>query len=89
MGTSYQQDFNGAAEVLNKSVEVMLRHVVSEHPERDFDEYLPLVQWAYNSSKHSTTNVTPYYAMWGYEPLHPLAMDIPKFDKLKITHKPL
>jgi hypothetical protein len=25
--------------------------------------------------------------MWGYEPLHPL--DIPKFDKLKITHKPL
>ena len=67
--TSYQHDFNGAAEVLNKSVEVMLRHVVSEHPERDFDEYLPLVQWAYNSSKHSTTNVTPYYAMWGYEPL--------------------
>ena len=55
--------------------------------EISFDEYLPLVQWAYNSSKHSTTNVTPYYAMWGYEPLHPL--DIPKFDKLKITHKPL
>jgi hypothetical protein len=87
MGTSYQHDFNGAAEVLNKSVEVMLRHVVSEHPERDFDEYLPLIQWSYNSSKHSTTKVTPYYAMWGYEPLHPL--DIPQFDKLTILHKPL
>jgi hypothetical protein len=60
---------------------------VHEHPERDYDDYLPLIQWSYNSSKHAATKVTPYYAMWGYEPLHPL--DIPQFDKLTILHKPL
>jgi hypothetical protein len=31
MGTSYQHDFNGAAERLNRTVEVMLRHVVGDH----------------------------------------------------------
>ena len=74
MGTSYQHDFNGAAEVLNKTVEVMLRHVVSDHPDRDFDDYLPLIQWAYNTSVHSSTGVSPYYAMWGFEPRHPLEL---------------
>ena len=76
MGTSYQHDFNGAAEVLNKTVEVMLRHVVSDYPERDFDDYLPLIQWAYNTSVHKTIGVSPYYAMWGFEPRHPLDLEL-------------
>ena len=75
MGTSYQHDFNGASERLNRTIEVMLRHVISDHPDRDFDEYLPLVQWTYNTSKHGTIGMSPYYAMWGYEPRHPLEVD--------------
>ena len=75
MGTAYQHDYNGAAERLNRTIEVMLRHVIGDYPDRDFDEYLPLIQWAYNSAKHSSTGMSPYYAMWGYEPRHPLEMD--------------
>ena len=52
----------------------MLRYVVSDHPDRDFDDYLPLIQWAYNTSVHSATGVSPYYAMWGFEPRHPLEL---------------
>ena len=81
MGTSYQHDFNGAAEVLNKTVEVMLRHVVSDYPERDFDDYLPLIQWSYNTSVHKTIGVSPYYAMWGFEPRHPLDLELDNTDE--------
>ena len=68
MGTSYQHNFNGAAERLNRTVEVMLRHVVGEHPDRDFDDYLPFLQWSYNTTKHDSIGVSPFYAQWGYEP---------------------
>ena len=31
MGTAHRHDYNGAVEVVNKTLEVMLRHVLSEH----------------------------------------------------------
>ena len=72
MGTSYQHNFNGAAERLNRTVEVMLRHVVGDHPDRDFDDYLPFLQWAYNTTKHDSIGMSPFMAQWGYEPRQPL-----------------
>ena len=68
MGTSYQHNFNGASERLNRTVEVMLRNVVGEHTERDFDNYLPLIEWSYNTTVHDSIGVSPFYAQWGYEP---------------------
>ena len=68
MGTSYQHNFNGAAERLNRTVEVMLRHVVGDYPDRDFDDYLPLLQWSYNTTKHDSIGMSPFMAQWGYEP---------------------
>ena len=72
MGTSYYHDFNGALECLNKTVEVMLRHLLSEFPDRDFDEVLPMVQWAYNTTMHAATRQTPYYALYGVPPREPM-----------------
>ena len=72
MGTSHYHDFNGAVECLNKTVEVMLRHLLSEFPDNDFDELLPMVQWAYNTSVHSTTHMTPYFALYGVPPREPM-----------------
>jgi len=72
MGTSYHHDFNGALECLNKTVEVMLRHLLSEFPERDFDELLPMVQWAYNTSEHAATKETPYFSLYGVQPREPM-----------------
>jgi transposase InsO family protein len=75
MGTSYHHDYNGAAERLNRTVEVMLRHVVGDYPDRDFDTHLPLIQWAYNTSLHKSIGTTPFYALYGHEPKQPL--DLP------------
>ena len=68
MGTSYQHNFNGASERLNRTVEVMLRNVVGNHIDRDFDNYLPLIAWSYNTTIHDSIGVSPFYAQWGYEP---------------------
>ena len=87
MGTSYQHDFNGAAERLNRTVEVMLRHVVSDHPDRDFDDYLPQIQWAYNTTVHDSIQVSPFFANWGYEPRLPLPLK--SLQELPEQHKSL
>jgi hypothetical protein len=70
MSTAYYHDLNGAVESLNKTMEVMLRHLFDEFPDHDFDELLPMAQWAYNSSVHSATNMTPHFAVFGQEPRH-------------------
>ena len=68
MGTSHYHDFNGALECLNKTVEVSLRHLIMEFPDRDFSELLPMAQWAYNTSLHSAIRMSPYEAMFGVKP---------------------
>ena len=65
MGTSYEHRYNGAVEVLNKTIEVMLRHVMSDNMDVDFVSVLPLAQYCYNTSKHSTIKMSPYYALYG------------------------
>ena len=45
MGTSYEHRYNGAVEVLNKTIEVMLRHVMSDNMDVDFVSVLPLAQY--------------------------------------------
>ena len=50
MGTAYDHEFNGLAENVQKTIEIMLRHVLSEHSNRDFTDYLPMCQYAYNTT---------------------------------------
>ena len=42
--------------------------IFSNHPQNNWVELLPMAQFAYNSSKSSTTGKTPFYANYGYEP---------------------
>ena len=44
----------------------MLRMYVIENQTK-CSEYLPLVEFAYNSSWHASTNMTPFEAMYGYK----------------------
>ena len=71
MSTSYNHNPNGAAEIAIKTVEVLLRHVLSHHPDRHFTEFLPLVAYVYNSSVKNTHGYTPYYSLFGFEPSNP------------------
>ena len=71
MGTSYQHTFNGAVEVMNRHVEICLRSVLAHFEDRDFTDYLPLVQFAINSSVHTGLKQTPHFTVFGTEPSNP------------------
>jgi hypothetical protein len=65
-------------------MEVMLRHLLDEFPDHNFDELLPMAQWAYNSSVHSATNMSPYFAVFGQEPRHFMDLGALVDDELSI-----
>jgi hypothetical protein len=71
MSTSHNHNRNGACEIVIKTIEVLLRHVLSHYPDRSFVDFLGLVAYIYNSSVHSSINVTPYFALFGFEPVNP------------------
>ena len=83
MGTSYYHAFNGAVEVLNRTVEVMLRHLIGDDVTLDFTELLPNVQWAYNTTYHKSIQMTPYEALYGFKPKTPVSFpsaNVNEFD---------
>ena len=80
MSTSYNHNPNGSAEIAIKTVEVLLRHVLSHHPDRHFTDFLPLVAYVYNSSVKNAHGFTPYFSLFGFEPSNPsilLCDDLP------------
>ncbi|MCO5571199.1 hypothetical protein L7F22_024933 [Adiantum nelumboides] len=52
---------------------VMLREVEDDTENRlaSWEEYLPLVKFAYNNAPHSVTSMTPFQAAYGHTPLVP------------------
>ena len=67
MDLAYTHNYNGSVEALNKTIEVMLRQVLSGTENVDFTMALPFCQYVYNTSKHSATKMTPYRALFGRE----------------------
>ena len=55
----------------------MLRAFVSENKET-WAHWLPLLEWAYNASIHSSTGCTPNFLMFGFEPRTPIDFLLPK-----------
>lgn len=65
--TAYHPQGNGQTERTNQMVEQYLRHYTS-YEQDDWDELLPLAQFAFNNATHSTIKETPFYANYGYHP---------------------
>ena len=62
----FKPSSNGLVERFNKTVEEMLSCFVSEH-QRDWDTYLPHVNFAYNSTTQASTGCTPFLLYKGRE----------------------
>jgi hypothetical protein len=54
-------------EVVNKCLETYLRYFASENQNR-WAQWLPLVEWWYNTSYHTATCMTPFEVVYGYKP---------------------
>jgi hypothetical protein len=69
--TPYRPQSDGMCERYNRSMLMMLRAVVNED-RTDWDDWLPHIALAYNSSAHETTGLSPFKMMFGREANLPL-----------------
>ena len=66
--TSFHPQTNGGNERMNQIVETYLRCYVN-YQQTNWVEMLPLAQFSYNSSTTETTETTPFFANYGYDPV--------------------
>lgn len=67
LSTAYHPQTDGQTEVLNRCLENYLRCMTGETPANWF-HWLPLAEWWYNSSFHSSIRLTLYEALYGQPP---------------------
>ena len=56
---------------VNKILEDMLSAYVAQKPSL-WETYLPMVEFAYNSAKHTSIKCSPFMFMYGYTPRPPI-----------------
>ena len=66
MTTAYHPQTNGLTERFNKTLADMLSMYVDTE-QKNWDEILPFVTFAYNTAKQDTTGFTPFYLLHGRE----------------------
>ena len=64
----YNSQSNGAIERLNRTLQTALTRSLYTYHSNRWDELLPLVVYAYNTTRHSTTNLCPFLIQRGREP---------------------
>ena len=68
MSSGYHPQTDGQTERANRSIEEMLRAYVGRR-QNDWDEWLGMVEYAYNNSVHNSSGYTPFYLCYGRHPL--------------------
>ena len=72
MGTAYHPRTQGQVERYNQILEQTLRCTITQvHHHREWDEILPLIEFAVNSAPSRTTGYSPFYLTYGYHPTTP------------------
>ena len=66
--TPYRPQANGQIERVFSTIRPMIAAVVDKHSRR-WDEYLPYVIYAYNTSYHRTIRNIPFYLFYGRDPV--------------------
>ena len=74
--TAYHPQTDGLVERQNQTLKQMIRTYV-DRKQKDWDDLLPYLCLAYNTSVHSSTGSTPYFLLYGREATLPvdIAMD--------------
>ena len=75
MSTAFQPQTDGQTERLNRVVEETLRHYVNAR-KNDWDNLLPCIELAINTTWHVSLQTTPFYLTFGYHPTLPVDIKI-------------
>jgi hypothetical protein len=67
LSTAFHPQTDGQTERVNQSLEMFLRTFVN-YDQDDWYQLLPLAEYAYNNSVTSATNMSPFFANYGFNP---------------------
>ncbi len=70
MSPAYHPQTDGQTERTQRTIEQILRGVV-HNQHHDWLHALPLAEFCYNNSVHSSTKFSPFEALYGFNPLSP------------------
>jgi len=68
LSTAFHPQSDGQTERLNSILEQYLRVYVN-YQQDDWHSLLPLAEFAYNNTEHSSTQKTPFFSNYGFHPL--------------------
>jgi hypothetical protein len=74
--TAYHLDSDGQTERVNRVIEDILRMYVMDKPSR-WEDYLYLVEFAYNNGYHASLKMSPFKALYGRKCNTPVSWDNP------------
>ena len=66
LSTTDHPKIDGQIEYVNQNIEDLLRAYVSKH-QSNWEEYLPILEFACNSAKRVTTWCIPFMLMYGFQ----------------------
>ncbi|MBW0562521.1 hypothetical protein O181_102236, partial [Austropuccinia psidii MF-1] len=72
LSTSYHPETDGQTERVNQILEQYLLVYVSNHQD-DWNTWLPLAEFVYNNSDHSSTKISPFFTIYERDPHFDLA----------------
>ena len=73
LATTHHPQTNGLTERMNRTLIGLIRKA-TQGRKHEWDEVLPLLEFAYNQAPNSTTGVAPFEAQQGYLPSVPTAL---------------
>ncbi|SOV04806.1 uncharacterized protein UDID_17198 [Ustilago sp. UG-2017a] len=65
--SAYHPQSDGQTECVNQVLEQYLRGY-SNHLQTNWSDLLPLAEFSYNNAEHASTQLTPFFANYGYHP---------------------
>ena len=68
---AYHPQTDGQTEVKNRTLPALLRVLIKKNI-KEWEECLPIAEYAYNRARHSTTVKSPFEVVYGFNPLSPL-----------------
>lgn len=71
--TAYHPQSNGALERSHSTLKDYLKHYINEY-RNDWDNWIHLAMFSYNTSIHSTTKYSPHELVFGYKPTLPSSL---------------